>query len=113
MEKTENRAGLKRLMLPVLLTLWAAFAASWVIISTRMHVHPLPVPRAKSLSMNFVALIFYVPPIVMLMTALGVAPNEGILHRALVILGWVLAAFLAVAVALAAPFIIGHLTPPR
>jgi hypothetical protein len=79
-----------------------------VIISTRysLHLDLFPVPRGESLSMNLTALILYVPPALLLLTTLGVLPRNRALGRALLVLGWVLAALLVVALTLAAPILI-------
>lgn len=108
MTRKADRAWLKRLLLPVLLPLWAAFAASWVIVSTHysLHLDLFPVPTAGSLSTDLVALILYMPPIVLLLTTLDVPPRGGTIDRALLVLGWALAALLVAAFALAAPAVI-------
>ena len=101
----EARSGpLRRSFVWPLLLSWAAFAISWAILSWRYSVHLdlFPVPRTGIVSMNVVAFLLYAPPLLLLLIGLGALRKDGPASRTLHILGWVLAASLVVASALAA-----------
>ena len=88
-----------------LLPLWIVFAALWVVVSSRynLHLSVFPLPQLGSLSMSIVALLLYVPPVVMLLSLTGLRRKGGSIAKALHILGWALAALLILVLAFAAP----------